>query len=712
MARWLCGWLLVSAGWAVAAPGPDARAPGAMETIQVTAPRVKIADVIAAIGRRMEYEKAQQEEYAFTSLTTVVVRQGAGGYTLEETASRYHHDRKSGDREVQLWERVRKYQDGELVSDEVDEKLSADYVAAQDQVIAATPFSPGGADRYTYRVLAREVVGNSLVYKIGFAPRNRFDALPSGTIWVDYSNWVVRRMEASLTGAVPYPLLLKSVPVYRLSQERFGDSWFPTEMYLRLELRHLPLVSIPESVEVRVRLQDVVINGMPLEPSEAVPRPDGPGVDVAGTGSGFWLSEVASADSLSEYWHDIGRDWQTDVTAELGPVTLPAARLDSLSALGGERLAELAAHGGWRTGFSWLSVPGFNRVQGAVPRVAAQITQKRPLGARVAVTAGYGFANQRPVVSGDGVWPLVRARWSLPPLTPGEPKLPGAEYQRLALRLNGGQRIFAFAGDGGRKLRSASAFLYGSDPNHYGLERLWSAELRWRVSRALVVAGGGGWREQQSQSVHRTWNVWGRELHPAYNRTADRVDDRFVRTGAQWRRGGLRLEGQLKLHNVNGRRLRELQLKGRISAWDRFGDRWILRGFHRRFDGSGPVPVQWRSWLGDYGSLRGYGAGELSGDAGAQVALDVRLGFDVWRAVHMPVLQHWGLQPLGFVDWGQTWNRGGGAADWRADVGFGLGKRFDLPGLGRDKNLRVYMAHPVLEGSEGRGWRVLLAVEK
>ena len=98
----------------------------------------------------------------------------------------------------------------------------------------------------------------------------------------------------------------------------------------------------------------------------------------------------------------------------------------------------------------------------------------------------------------------------------------------------------------------------------------------------------------------------------------------------------------------------------------------MLRGAHRSFDGT--APVQWKSWLGDHSTLRGYNAGELTGDVGAHASLDARLGFDVLRAVRVPLLKNWGLQPIGFVDWGKTWDAAGGAVgpgegarDWRMD---------------------------------------------
>ena len=84
------------------------------------------------------------------------------------------------------------------------------------------------------------------------------------------------------------------------------------------------------------------------------------------------------------------------------------------------------------------------------------------------------------------------------------------------------------------------------------------------------------------------------------------------------------------------------------------------------------------------------------------------------------MLKNWGLQPIGFADYGHTWNKPGeyaagpeeGVQDWRTDVGFGFGKRFDLPGLGSNNKFRMYAAAPVGQGSDEYGWRFLIAFER
>ncbi len=710
--------------------------PGSADTVLVSAPRVTVAEVIEAIGRRMEYDNYRMADFEYTMLVTQVLRdqpgvQG-GDYKVQEFALRFHHDRESGDQVVKLWEHSREYEDGEMVEEETDEEVTAEFLPVQDQVIEAMPFSPGGAHRYNYTILARELVGNNLIYKIGFVPRSRFEALPSGTIWVDYSNWVLRKVEAEMTGAVPYPMFLESVPVYRLSQERFGAFWFATEVYLRVNLRKLPLIPMPDNIEVRVSLQDIVINGELRHPTDTAPGAGVSEITDEETEGGFWLSEEANADSLSSYWGEIGEAWQDEVTVEATPVSLSPAHIDSLTDLGAVRLQDLRKGNLWRLKPDWTRAPGYNRTQGFVGRLGLVLERLGPDNPRLDVTAGYAFANKRPVFAGELVLPLVRSRWKLAHPAADGREYRGARYQLLSLHLNGRKDSGLFAGDGRRHTRSASAFFYGSDPNHYYEERGLDGELELRLSRGLVLKAGGGYVEHRAWSQRTAWNVLGRSLRPEGNFTADNLDDGFWRAGASWQWGVLQLDGDVTWHELENAAFegggvgsgagswREIRVAGELDLLDRYGNQWLLRGTHREFDRT--APVQWKVWLGDYGTLRGYRAGELTGDAGAHASLDGRFGFDVWRAAHVPVLKNWGLQPIGFVDWGKTWDTGDGAVrsdgptegerDWRLDVGFGFGKRFDVPGLGEFRDVRLYAAHPVAEGSEGHGWRFLLAFEK
>ena len=711
--------------------------PGTADTVLVSAPRVTVGEVIAAIGRRMEYDNGRIADYEYTTLITQVLRDqpgvNGGDYQVDEIALRFHHDRERGDQRVKLWERTRKYRDHELASDETDDELKADFMPPDDQVIGALPFAPDGASRYNYAIEDRQLVGNNLIYRIGFVPRSRFEALPSGTIWVDYSNWVIRKVEAAMTGAVPYPMFLESVPVYRYSQERFGEYWFPTEVYMQINLRRLPLVPMPDNIEVRVSLRDIVINGVARSPEDAVPGAgvaetveDGSAEDIA---AGFWLSEAANDDSLAAFWGRLDAAWEQDVSASVTDVSLPAARVDSLTRVGSARMAALRAGGVWRVKPDWTRAPGYNRIQGLTPRLGLVVEQPGPDNTRLDLSAGYAFANERPVFGARLELPLIHTRWKLAGRDAAGDRHRGARYQWLALQLDGCKDSALFAGDGRRHTRSFSSFFYGSDPNHYYEERSLHGALKLRLARGLSVRVGGGLAEHRPWAQATDWNLLGRRLRPDGNRQAAALDDRFWTAGAAWHWGALSLDGELTWHepgaagsgggggDSGGRARREWRVSGALDLLDAMGNQWLLRGAHRQFDG--PVPAQWKTWLGDWGTLRGYGAGELTGDMGAQASLDARFGFDLWRALRVPLLKDWGLQPIGFADWGKTWDAPGGAVgpeegarDWRLDVGFGFGKRFDVPGLGEFRNVRVYAAHGVANGSEGEGWRVLVGFEK
>ncbi len=734
-------WLVLFLACAAPATGQDNGAkvetdtlgtdPYSTDTLVVSAPQVTVDEVIEAITRRNEHDNYLMVEYEYTTLITQVLRYEpgieGGDYKIQEFALRHHFSRELGSQVAKLWERSREFEGGQQVEEEVDEEVSAEFLPMQESLIEAMPFSFDGGHRYHYTIVDRQLVGNNLIYKIGFRPKVKFEALPKGTIWVDYSNWVVRKFEAQMTDAVPYPMFLKSVPVYRMSQERFGEFWFPTEVYMQINLRKVPLLPIPDNIEVRVSLRDIVINGESFSPEDTAPGTGVSDFTAEELAGGFWLSEEASNDSLSTYWGQMGEQWEAELSPETIPVTLATAKVDSLTAVGSSRLQDLREGNLWRVKRDLVKKPAFNRTQGVVARVGLRLEKQGPNNPALNLTAGYAFANKRPVFSGDLSLPLVRSRWRLKDAPADGQVYLGAGYEVLSLQLAGRKDSGLFAGDGRRHTRSASSFFYGSDPNHYYEERGFDGHLKWRLSRGLVLRAGGGYVEHRSWAQRTSWNVLGRSLRPEGNLAADFLNDGFMQAGAAWNWGPLKLDGEVTWHDledtpiVGGEAsMREVKATGQLEMLDRWGNQWLLQGSHEGFDG--PAPVQWKSWLGDYGTLRGYNAAELTGDAGIHASLDTRFGFDLFQAARVPFLKNWGLQPIGFVDWAKTWDVGQGAPgpvdpeegvrDWRMDVGFGFGKRFDVPGLGEFKNMRIYVAHPVVQGSEDRGWRVLLGFEK
>lgn len=692
--------------------------PGEIDTLDVAAKRVTIGEVIEAVGRRMDAEAANMRNVEFTTLTTVVERDVPSrygqDYKVTEVAERSSFDDNEGMRAVQLWERIRTVEGGEVVEEEVSYEKERDWGDVGASIGMAMPFSPRSGNRYNYVIEGRHLVGNGLIYRIGFTPKSRFEALPSGTVWVDYSHWVIRALEAELVETVPFPMFLKAVPVFRISRARFGGYWFTTDVHLVIELRKIPLVNMPRVVEVRTRIRDIEINGQPVTADMTVPEADRFGnLDP----DEFWYSPAASDDSLRAFWQQVDAVWEQDQTDALAPVALTEAQIDSLTIEGRKEIEQMWAASPWAMHWIEPRIPGFNRAQGLILRAGAKVWHRGPERPEFKFMAGYAFSNKRPEFKVEVDWPLVRGRSGNTPAL-------GSRPAPLGLDVAGWKEGRYFAGDNRRVARSFTAFTYGSDPNQWFESRGASARLTWRPARRLSLWGEGVYAEERTMAQRTSWNLLGRSLRPDGNAPVHDLDDNRLGTGLWWRYGVLRLDGSLVWHSSTSRAydtegakrdLQRYEVGGKIDWLDGMGNQWLLKGRHREFDGM--APRQWRVWLGDLGTLRGYPAAELTGDAGTWASLDLRLGWDLFRATHLPGLKNWGIQTLGFVDWGQTRQKAGpwpeeGTTGERWDVGFGFGRRLDLPFTWGYPYLRTYIAKPVGEGSEGRGWRFLIAFEK
>lgn len=692
--------------------------PGTVDTMLVTAPRVTIGEVIEAIGRRMEAEARAMRDVEFTTLTTVVEHDTpsriGGDYKVTELAERTRMSPDRGLRSVRMWKRERQVKNGEVVKEDIADRPERSWDDMQQNMMMAMPFAPGSGGRYKYTITARDLVGNSLIYRIDFAPKSRFEALPTGTVWVDTGRWVIRKVEARLTDVVPFPMFLESIPVFRLSRERLGEYWFTTDVQMEVRLHKLPLLKLPRVIDLRTTLDDFLINGQPRDPDS--PAMSDPG-NVDPDSAGFWLSPEASQDTLRAYWDGIAEVWNDELAPDLKPVELSEAEVDSLMRVGRRELAKMAQASPWTVQLHELAEPAFNRVQGPVPRLGLTLRHRGSVRPRLDLAAGYGFGNQRPEFTARATVPLLRGADADAPMLGG-----GPSQGALVLKVGGWKAARSFAGDGRPGTRTVTALFAGSDPNQYFESRGARARLRWNAG-AVSLWGDAGVAEERALEQTTTWNVMGRRLSPDGNLAAESLDDRHWGAGARWDLGHLALDGAWTRHDVGGfgetgggrLPLEEVSAGVRLQTLDARGNEWVVRGRYRAFDGK--APRQWRTWLGDWGTLRGYRAAALNGDRAAWASVDLRLGVDLFRALQVPGLKSLGLQPLLFADHGQAWAEQGSLPDenqtgqlW--DVGFGLGRRLDLPFAWGFPNVRAYLARPVGPGTADEGWRVLVGFEK
>lgn len=234
------------------------------DTVSVTAPRLKVSELVRLIGERMRRDERRLGAYAVTAISRTEIfhddrADTLGHRTVISEASRLSVDRDGERRSARLRRAEREYRDGKLEKDELDTDIGREWSEEAGDLAMDMPFLLTSGDRYRYEILERRLIGDRLVFAIGFEPRNSFSPGIAGTVWIDYGDLVIRRMEGRLAGPSPAPLFVADVPRFTWKQRQQGDHWVSDEFEAEIVLRKLPL--LPSRVTARVRLRDWDIGG-------------------------------------------------------------------------------------------------------------------------------------------------------------------------------------------------------------------------------------------------------------------------------------------------------------------------------------------------------------------------------------------------------------------------------------------------------------------
>jgi hypothetical protein len=235
------------------------------DTVTVTAPRLKVSELVRLIGERMRRDERRLGAYAVTAISRTEIfhddrADTLGHRTVISEASRLSVDRDGERRSARLRRAEREYRDGKLEKDELDTDIGREWSEEAGDLAMDMPFLLTSGDRYSYEILERRLIGDRLVFAIGFEPRNSFSPGIAGTVWIDYGDLVIRRMEGRLAGPSPAPLFVADVPRFTWKQRQEGDHWVSDEFEAEIVLRKLPL--LPSRVTARVRLRDWDIGGV------------------------------------------------------------------------------------------------------------------------------------------------------------------------------------------------------------------------------------------------------------------------------------------------------------------------------------------------------------------------------------------------------------------------------------------------------------------
>ena len=430
--------------------------------------------------------------------------------------------------------------------------------------------------------------------------------------------------------------------------------------------------------------------------------------NVADVDSLIWVSDQAASDSLASYWdHLSSSDWYEPLTQEDLGIGLTRARYDSLITAGDGVLVDMLRGRPWRFDVNWVNKFRFNRVEGVVFGGSVVVDRPGPRQPEWTTRVAYGFARHKPTVETALTVPLITTR-----RTDEYGRLMRRPWTGLALEIDAGDSVQRFSGE--RRFSASFVGLnHGHDPAHY-YQRTWGrVGLRTRPTPWLSLWTGAARGEDQPMGVETRWSLQGGEDEVPDNLQIEPRTSTDFETGFTVRRHGLRFAADYKVSRTNQAWVRRFGASARAPRLDPLSNEWTLAGEWSSVDRR--APLQWKTWLGGLGTLRGYDPGELTGDHGGFVSVSAAWNVDLFRVLHVPLLKDWGLQPVTFGEIGMADDVAGlepsyGLQGWRADAGFGFRR---LMGLGSDgpSHLSLTAARPVGQHMGDRGWRVSMAME-
>jgi len=251
---------LLREGFAVIVTDTDtvALADASVDTIRVAAPRLRVSEVVRRVSEAMADAGRTIGEHAFTELARVDAwsdRHDPARVKREEyvDVARIHVDADGEQRRTRLLHSKRVFKSGELVDEEIDEKPTEEW---QDEIVEnamAMPFDLLTANDYRYEILERTLIGEHLVFRIGFEPKSRFKPGLRGEVWIDYSDFVIRRMEGAMVGPMPVPLIMRGIPRFTFTLKKDQGRWVADAFHAVIELNG-SLPRIPDELEIHVTL--------------------------------------------------------------------------------------------------------------------------------------------------------------------------------------------------------------------------------------------------------------------------------------------------------------------------------------------------------------------------------------------------------------------------------------------------------------------------
>jgi hypothetical protein len=220
--------------------------------VLVSAPRVTLDEILARVARGEARRESLLTDQTFRLTLRMLSNTLGEAPRLElETVEQVYRKKPDHVRVVRLREWKRK----------ADGKHAADIrvSASMGEDVVNFAFRPEARREFLYRIVARDLVGGHLIYRIAFEPRSHLDpTTPSGLVWIDTNDFVIVRQEVNFERS-PLPIFLKGIHRLVVERQRVEDHWVLKRVLLRAEAS-MPIPHVGGGFDIAVQFDDYKLN--------------------------------------------------------------------------------------------------------------------------------------------------------------------------------------------------------------------------------------------------------------------------------------------------------------------------------------------------------------------------------------------------------------------------------------------------------------------
>jgi hypothetical protein len=269
--------LLAAQGVFAAAPqhlGPAVAVEDTMHTevppVLVSAPRVTLDEILDRVARGEAHRDSLIVDETYLESVRVVGHTGEGQTPklVEEDVTQVWKRRPHLSRRVPL--RHWSVETPGKHKEHVDVQIDSDDDVGEDIVNFA--FQPSARRDFKFHIEDRKLLGDHLVYRLGFEPRSPLALdLPGGTVWVDTRDYVIVRQEIQFHES-PLPMFVRGIRRLVVEREKVGELWVLARLIARIEMT-IPVPHVGRSFDFALSFTQYAINtGLP-DSLFAHPRP-------------------------------------------------------------------------------------------------------------------------------------------------------------------------------------------------------------------------------------------------------------------------------------------------------------------------------------------------------------------------------------------------------------------------------------------------------